>query len=291
MNHNFGGDWTEQKLSILWKYLPAYTTALKFQSQWEKIYVDAFAGTGFRTQEADDPEEKRLIEELSLKEDAAYFQGSASIALEIEPAFDRYVFVEQKASHVQELEKLRLHYPQRADAITIVQGDANRFLQSWSTTVHRSTHRAVVFLDPYGMQVDWTTLEALAVTRLVDLWLLFPLGQAVNRVLTRREPPPPHWSAALTRTLGTEDWQQKFYEPQKALTLFGEEETEVKIANFENIAQFFIERLGTIFSAVAENPLYLYSRNRVPLYLLCFAAANPKGALLARKIAQDILKT
>ncbi len=35
------------------------------------------------------------------------------------------------------------------------------------------------------MQVDWKTIEAVAATKAIDLWLLFPLGVGVNRLLTR----------------------------------------------------------------------------------------------------------
>jgi three-Cys-motif partner protein len=44
--------------------------------------------------------------------------------------------------------------------------------------------RAVVFLDPYGMQVEWSTIEALAPTKGIDLWNLLPLGMGVARLLT-----------------------------------------------------------------------------------------------------------
>jgi three-Cys-motif partner protein len=43
----FGGSWTEQKLAILAEYLSRYNTALKKQ-RFTRIYVDAFAGTGYR---------------------------------------------------------------------------------------------------------------------------------------------------------------------------------------------------------------------------------------------------
>ena len=41
----FGGNWTEEKLDILAKYLDAYTTALK-NKQFRLVYLDAFAGAG-----------------------------------------------------------------------------------------------------------------------------------------------------------------------------------------------------------------------------------------------------
>ena len=45
----FGGRWTEEKLEILRKYLQAYNTALKNQP-FKRVYIDAFAGTGYRKQ-------------------------------------------------------------------------------------------------------------------------------------------------------------------------------------------------------------------------------------------------
>ena len=51
-----------------------------------------------------------------------------------------------------------------------------------------------------------------------------------------------------------------------------------------------MKRLKTVFAQVAPNPLILTNSKEVPIYLLCFAAGNPKGAPTAVKIAKDILK-
>ena len=48
VEHRFGGHWTEIKLDMLHRYLRFYMTALK-QKPFGKIYIDAFAGTGFRS--------------------------------------------------------------------------------------------------------------------------------------------------------------------------------------------------------------------------------------------------
>ena len=54
--------------------------------------------------------------------------------------------------------------------------------------------------------------------------------------------------------------------------------------------QYFIDRLQSVFNGVATNPLVLRNSKNVPLYLLCFAAGNQKGAPIAVKIAQEILE-
>jgi three-Cys-motif partner protein len=286
ISHQFGGNWTEEKLERLRKYLPAYTkifTRNERASWYTTTYVDAFAGTGYRHSEK--PSE---ADNLTLfDEDAeAFTRGSAQIALETEPRFDRYLFIERNPDHVAELENLRQQFPDRAEAITIEKGEANDALVRWCKRTNWRRNRAVVFLDPYGMQVKWSTLETLASTKGVDLWLLFPLGQAVNRLLTRRADPPQSWASALTRTFGTEMWRPAFYRPRVRETLFETTEGLEKEANFEAIGQFFVDRLRTIFTHVAENPLPLRNSSNTPIYLLCFAAENKD----AEKIARHILR-
>jgi three-Cys-motif partner protein len=141
------------------------------------------------------------------------------------------------------------------------------------------------------MQVDWTVIEAIAATKAIDLWILFPIGMAVNRLLTTGGPPPEEWRKALTRIFGTGEWEQAFYGTGQNLDLFGGEATQhVKLADFKKIGQFFVDRLKTIFVGVSDKPLPLLNSRKNPLYLLCFASSNPKGAPTAIKIANDILK-
>lgn len=286
--HTFGGDWTTDKLDRVQKYLCAYTKIFKTNpkaSYFTTIYVDAFAGTGERvssgTKEAELGSDDTDAQSLK--------KGSARIALEVDPPFDRYVFIEKRARRVKELETLRTDFPTKATAIQIERADANDFLKDWCQKTDWRKHRAVVFLDPYGMQVEWATLEAIAKTQAIDLWLLFPLGMAVNRLLTKNQPPPKAWGEALTRTFGTKDWEQAFYPKKKELTLFGEEESQRKQATFEAIGKFLLARLDGVFAKVAPNPLEMVNSRGVPIFLLVFAAGNPKGAPTAVKIAKDIL--
>lgn len=291
--HEFGGDWTTEKLDRVRKYLCEY---MKIFSQNQKaqyfttIYVDAFAGTGHRVDPAHAKSNAGFFEAQPDWETEAYKKGSARIALEVRPPFDRFVFVERDASRAADLQQLVAQFSPQPNAVTIVPGEANDFLREWCSTTDWGRHRAVVFLDPYGMQVDWATLEALAKTKAVDLWLLFPLGVAVSRLLTRAGPPPAEWSNALTRIFGTPDWRNMFYPRHDEYTLFGLESVQRKDVNWKKIGEFFVERLKSIFYEVASNPLPLCNSTNTPIYLLCFAAGNSKGAPIAVKIAQHILK-
>jgi three-Cys-motif partner protein len=141
------------------------------------------------------------------------------------------------------------------------------------------------------MQVDWNTIEKLGRTKAVDLWLLFPLGQAVMRLLRREGEPPLEWQQALDRIFGTHDWYSRFYVTTRQTSLFGDEISYThRIADSRAVGEFMIERLKTAFYAVAPNPGVLLNSQNVPLYLFCFASANPKGAPTALRIAAHLLK-
>jgi three-Cys-motif partner protein len=293
---SFGGDWTVDKLDRLRKYLQAYTTILKRnpQAQFFSItYVDAFAGTGICNLPLRAESPSPLFGELTegeTQEAREFISGSARIALETEPSFDRFLFVEQDPECAKRLTDLRTDFPERAARIVVQVADANQYLMEWCHHTDWRRNRAVVFLDPFGMEVEWNLIKAIAETRAIDLWLLFPLGVAVNRLLTRSEPPPEHWARALTRTFGTDEWQSAFYTRHKQFTLFGLEERHERQADLTAVGDFFVRRLQTAFAAVAKNPLPLVNSRNVPLYLLCFAAGNPKGAPTAVRIAQDVLR-
>lgn len=287
---HFGGSWTDEKLERLRKYLHAYTKifAKNIKAQYfTTVYVDAFAGTGYRSKASPTSQQPVILEELAAADNQEFLKGSARIALEVEPPFKRYIFVEKNPSYAAKLQKLKTEFSTKD--IMIVEEDANVFLQNWCAETDWKRHRAVVFLDPYGMEVEWKTIESIARTKAIDLWLLFPLGVAVNRLLTRGRKPDPAYKQALDRMFGTEEWEQAFYSLQTKRTLFGEDQATVKDADFDTIEKFFIERLQSVFVAVAENPLPLLNSTNVPLYLLCFAAGNPKGAEIAVKIANYIL--
>lgn len=291
--HEFGGDWTAEKLERIRKYLQAYTVIFERNERARMLsttYVDAFAGTGYRLDAESGPESPPALFPELVQDDARQLQkGSARVALEVVPGFDRYVFIEKDVQRAQDLQPLKAEFPAKASSIHIVCCDANEYLQNWCRASTWSRSRAVVFLDPYGMQVDWSTVEAIAATKAIDLWLLFPLGMAVNRLLTRGGPPPEAWQRRLTRFFGTEDWQNAFYQHTTVRTLFGEEEASIKDADYEAIGRYFVDRLKTVFARVADNPLPLRNAKNVPLYLLCFAAGNPRGAETAVKIAGHIL--
>jgi three-Cys-motif partner protein len=121
------------------------------------------------------------------------------------------------------------------------------------------------------------------------MWLLFPLGIGVNRLLTRSGDIPDSWRHRLDLLLGTESWCDDFYRVETTTNLFGDDVNHVVKASIESIGRYFNDRLRSVFAAVADEPLVLRNSRGSPLYLLCFAAGNPNGAEIAVRIAQSQL--
>lgn len=285
---HFGGTWTEEKLSRVSKYLRAYTTIMAKQ-KFKYAYIDAFAGTGYRTKREKVESTEELFPEFSEPETKDFLRGSAKIALEVTPRFSKYIFIDKDESGARGLEELKNEYPALSKDISVVQSDANTYLLDLCANKKWGSHRAVLFLDPYGMEVEWTTIEAVAGTKAIDLWLLFPLGVAVNRLLRRDGEIDEAVRMKLDKFFGSNDWLSHFYKEEETETLFGTRKLVKKVVDFSGISEYFVMRLERIFAGVARNPLKLLNSKNNPLYLLLFSVGNEKGAPTALKIAQDIL--
>jgi three-Cys-motif partner protein len=285
----FGGAWTQRKLDALGKYLRAYTTIFNKnpRAQFFTIsYVDAFAGTGTLSGPELGPLAEHFPELLETVKE--YRKGSARRALEVEPPFDRYIFIEKDPRKCEELRTLAAEFAGKK--INVINADANIALHKWCWALDTKRERAVVFLDPFGASVDWDTISALGRTRAVDLWILFPYF-AINRMLVRDRKPRKAWADRLTRIFGTADWEKEFYSSRTYENILDQTETIEQIyksADHRKISEFFIKRLRNEFKAVGE-PLALLNSNGTLLFLFYFAAGNERSAETGIKIARSIL--
>ena len=285
----FGGDWTAEKLECIRKYLYAYTKALKDQP-FHLTYIDAFAGTGYCGKGKTGKNGEHLFGDLAQEDTQKFLKGSARIALEVEPSFDNYIFVDHDPNNCAELDNLKNEFPLKQGKITIVNKEANEYLKELTSSNWKNQRkRGVLFLDPYGMQVSWSTVQSIAQTQAIDMWYLFPIA-AVNRLLRKDATIGSAERNRLNLIFGTEDWEQVFYQRKTYPTLFGEDEIIQKIASIDAIKDYLLERLRIEFAGIAENPLVLENSRNSPIFLLCFAVGNKNAADLAKRIAQHILK-
>lgn len=291
--HVFGGPDTTKKLRCLQEYLQAFSVALRNQN-FACIYIDAFAGSGSRTEVR--PALPLFGPEFAEREEITT-PGSARLALEIDPPMNTLVFIEQDGSRFAELQAMAAEYPERA--IILRQGDANELVQRlcartrWrgSGTIARGI-RGVVFLDPYGMEVSWSTVEAIAKTEALDCWYFFPLSGLYRNAPHDPKRQDASKQAILDRVLGATDWRERWYEHQiLPKDLLESQAQAVRRTDVDAIEAYVKERLESVFKGGVLAPVRLHHRNGAPLASLFFAVSNPSPAAmrLATEIASHIL--
>src|SRR5262249_39824995 len=209
------GPWAKQKVTALERYLDFYTKVLKNQ-RWRTIYVDAFAGGG-RAEIRSEAKRAASGPMLFLEEgeiDAGQrelIDGSPRVALDVANPFSRYVFIDPDAGRAAELDALRQEYKGKR-AIEVLRTRAEEGIE-WliAQRISPSTHRGIVFLDPFGAALNWSSIQKLADTRLFEVVINFALSMAIHRMLPNSGDVPERWSERLDAYFGTHEWFGEVY--------------------------------------------------------------------------------
>ena len=273
----FGGPWTQEKLGILEKYLDAYTTVLK-NKPFRIIYIDAFAGSGHIDLQYDEHGQVRRL-----------LNGSAiRAALIVDRPFDELIFVEKDPENCRHLTQLKSDYPDRT--IEIINSDANDFLSSFNRDWRRC--RGVLFLDPFGAEVEWATLERIAQFNALDTWILFPVATIARLLPTRREPDDisQKWADKLTKVYGDDSWRE-LYRDDPQQSLFGKA-NRVRASGVDGLVRIYKGKLRTLFGPrYLDNSRELKNSTNSVLYEFMFCAGSRKSRAIgiAKRIADHIL--
>ncbi len=274
---------TIRKLETVADYAGFFTRALK--DKFKLHYLDAFAGSG----------EIPLASELPPMSDTLdlekVVQGSARRALDIARPFDRYVFADVRKSNTDQLDELRKRFPTLRDRISIRQGEANDVVMEFCQSL-LDGDRALVFLDPFGNQVSWKTLETIAGTKKIDLWYLFPAGLGVVRQVAQRGEILRFAEQSLDRMFGDQNWRNECVEYESEPDLFMADRTIArKIATADGITRYMIRRMETIFDGGVSDKWLPLGRSGIHQFSLLFACSNPaeRAKSLAQRVAREIM--
>ena len=278
------GPWAKDKLDSLRQYLDYYTKRLKNQSWCQGLYyIDAFAGPGLsplRGTEpaAIDPLQGNLFSnpsDDSKGRDAIEFvKCSPRVALEINNPFNRYLFIEKDPDRIRELSGLQDEFGTTRQ-IEILQGDANEALNKFlSRGINWQSFKGIVFLDPFGMHVPWSTIENLAKTKGLEVIINFPFAMAINRLLTTSGDIPQAWQERLDATFGTGDWRGLVYEERP--DLLGSVSKVKRSDATQRVLDLFSQRLRSTFGHASSAKLIRNSRGN-PLYYLIWAGPHSAG--------------
>jgi three-Cys-motif partner protein len=175
-------------------------------------------------------------------------------------------------------------FPERD--IRIYEGDCNHIITTKITPRIRYDcfNRGLIFLDPFGMDTEWSTIEQIAKTRALEILMNLPV-MALNRTVLPNDP------NALTeaqiermnRFWGSAEWRADIY--AEVPTLFGPVEVKIHPTTGRRLGRLFKKRLREVFPYVTE-PLVMTNSKNAPLYCLTFAGHHPTGAKIVREIFQ-----
>ena len=266
----FGGEWTEEKLEIINKYLAFYTSALK-KIKCQKIYIDAFAGSG-----------------KTFLKDGKEVDGSAMISLGFD--FDHYYFIEIDDERADQLNCLiKDRYPNKVSKVTIIKGDCNSELVNIFKSLNKY-QRGVMFLDPYAMELEWNVLNEANKTGVLDIWYLFPIN-AVVRQIPRTGEISEKMIKKLDIIFGTHKWFDNFYYEDLQMNMFNDKN--LKRHDFEKLVEFVLSELSRLFAYVSPKSKLLKNSNNAPMFLLCFVMTNnsDRAIKLGSKVVNEIFKS
>ncbi|WP_338848757.1 three-Cys-motif partner protein TcmP [Massilia sp. W12] len=278
--HSFGGPWTEIKLDVLKQYLEFFNTALQYspseKNPFRRVYIDTFAGTG------------RCDIQVGAG-NILQIEGSAKIAIETNPEFDEIHLADLKHKHVQALENLAVQDGKKR--VFVHEKDANIALLEILNKINWRATRGVLFLDPYGMAVRWSSLERIAATQAIDVWYLFPISAVCRQAANNFSKIDERKAASLDAVLGTEAWRAQFYKESGQGNLFdGHDSVLERQVAHQQITAWFQSRLMTIFKGWVNDPILLPDIGS-PQFALFFAVSNPspKAVSLSKKAAVHLL--
>jgi len=289
----FGGPHTDDKVARLRAYLQGFTSALKYQG-FTLIYIDAFAGSGDRTEVIP---VLPLLDGDDAEPQIVNVPGSARLAIEVSPPFDRLVLIEKDRGRHAALDQLRAEFPERR--IECHHDDANDVVQSlcrmaqWRGSNASKGMLGVIFLDPFGMEVEWATVEAIATTRALDLWYFFPLMGLYRQAANASPSIDEHKRVRLNRVLGSTEWERVWYDRPHGLTdLLADPQAAIRTADVNAIESYVKRRLLSLFEGAVLDPRRIYNKQGAPIASLFFAVSNPspKAVRVATEIARHILR-
>jgi three-Cys-motif partner protein len=207
--------------------------------------------------------------------------GSPLVALNTEPPFKEYHYIELNSQKTNTLKKL---IGERKN-VYIYTEDCNEYLLQEILPKIRYDYyyRALILLDPYGLHLNWEVIKGAAETKSVDIFLNFPVADMNRNVFWQNpEGVDKQDIARMNAFWGDETWRDYAYETQ--YSFFGPVS---KKSSNRNIAEGFRKRLKDIAGfANVPKPIPMKNSNRATVYYLFFAS----HANVANKIVEQIFE-
>jgi len=249
------GKWARVKLDYLARYIAVFESSMR--DKWPlRNYLDLLAGPG----------------KNRLRETGEILLGSPLLALTTKYPFTGHHFVEYDPANAQALSQRCMASDARA-RIQVHTGDCNVLVDQVVADLRRDERRSLnlAFLDPEGLELQWTTVAKLATIRRMDLILKYPQG-GLNRLM--RQAYDANTETVVDRYFGGDSWR----------TIYAQWLKTRRSGLHRQLIDLYRDRLRMLGYAevrgddeVGDEPLMRNAKRNAPLYRLLFASKHPLG--------------
>lgn len=263
-------DYAKDKLRILQSYIYRFITSMR-EKPWRSLfYLDLMAGPG---KNIFSPSKEVML-------------GSPLIALTAKYPFTHYRFVEADPDKFRVLET-RVLSSDRAKKVKIWNKDCNivvdEIIEEIMSIDKKYIHGRwpslnLAFLDPEGLELNWSTVEKLGKVERMDLIINFSTSgftRNVDQMIKKGQ------TNTLDVFFGTQEWREVYER------VADRDATHVRRAMLD----FYKERLAELKYCVnREHPKerVFQNRKRVQIYTLMFASKHKLGIEFWNAAVQEV---
>jgi three-Cys-motif partner protein len=266
------GDWVEEKLDYLRRYIDIFQTAMQHKKWRAHHYIDLFAGPG----------------KCIVPAKGSVLLGSPLLALTASPPFTSCFFADLDGESLAALQERCSASPQYSH-VRFLEGDSNALVRGIVDEIKaidrphlRDQWSSInlTFLDPAGLDLHWQTVETLSEPYTMDLIIHYPqgglnryAGAAFNSEDTNK----------VDLFFGGTEWRDIYAEGSR----FGIGCDHRKLMD---LYKSKLQALGyqEVFrdDEVGDEPLIRNARRNAPLYRLLFASKHPLGSRFWRAVTR-----
>lgn len=260
-----GGTYARAELQVVQEYLNMAMTAVKRRPWRSSFYIDLQAGPG-----------KNNL-------DGKFELGSPLIALNCPIPFENYRFNEADPNLANVLAQ-RIASSPLGNRVKILQQDVNRAVDAVCaeiTAIDKIYREGIfssfniAFLDPEGLEMEWSTVEKLAKMQRMDLIINFSTS-GINRNYRRED------SDKIDRFFGTTDWRKRTPENTDA---------SLRRRIWINLYLEKLESLGYVHQLDENAEIVAKNANNVQLYTIICASKNQLGLDLWKEAVKQVQKS
>ncbi len=268
------GEWVKEKLFYVQRYIDTFEIAMRNGSWRQRNYIDLFSGPG-----------KCVIRGTN-----EHLLGSPLLSLNTQYPFTDYYFGDLDQQNIDWLKERTQVSKVSQDHIHYLAGDANRNVMKVTHDIERvdkvfikglGSCLNLALLDPEGLELEWTTVEALGKMKTMDLIIHYSqngLTRNLDKYLDSND------DTIIDKFFGDRRWRNVYKDS------LSKQETSGRHRMLIDYYKANLSKMGYVVindqQQTTREPLIRNTERKAPLYRLIFASKHSLG----NKIWNEITK-